>query len=534
MYAQDASVWFVPAGGTGRAVPYTSGAAPAVVIPEIKIVTGPTTGRLRLMQGFDRADGWNGVMVAFWLDARDAEGFALDIEGALDAEDLHVTLAYLGRGDSVSAEDKQKLSRLVADFAETAHAVEARVNGFGAFTGVGDDGEDAIFLTVDSPDLMDLRAELVGALEAAGLSPDNTHAFYPHITVAYGDVDEIELPKVKGRSITLREFTAAVGDVRERHTLAPAREGAVMELQTRNLATRLSSRASVDELLADLSLPVPVVASTEGEKPDGFDLRREDWDLRRYGIYGPILNNHSWWEPTLGKGRNLRFDDKGALRADSYFDRMDPFAVLQRGKLIQEMAAISVGWQSVREGQGYRNELYEYSVVSMPMDVNAQAAYDGRSAEYALAIRSMADVETVRAYQMRQNERDLGEVERLARQNRLLREATAEEVAAWLEGRAMADLDVIKVTWERLMANVQEELAEERDADLERGGEGFGDGASSGFAAGERGSDGDQDDEEERSADGDADDENDENSDSRGFDETEYARIIELLDKYTS
>lgn len=229
-----------------------------------------------------------------------------------------------------------------------------------------------------------------------------------------------------------------------------------MDLLKRDLETRISSRANVQELLTDITLPVPVVASTEGVKADGENLRAGDWDLTRYQRYSPILNNHNWFEPTIGRGEQLRFDEQGSLRADSVFDVQDPFAVLMRGKLIQRMAAVSVGWRGHKEGEKKRNELYEYSVVSMPLDIDAQAAFDGRSSEYAVAIRSMADVETVRAWQLRDNDRDLGDLERAAETNRLLRDATPEEIAAWLEGAPLESLDIIRSTWLRLTEYARE------------------------------------------------------------------------------
>jgi hypothetical protein len=133
---------------------------------------------------------------------------------------------------------------------------------------------------------------------------------------------------------------------------------------TRALPDTTEVRA--EDLLKDASLPVPFIASTEGIKSDGKDLRMSDWDLSGYNErYGPIFWVHDYMHPPLGTG-DARADDK--LRVDVTFDQDDPFAMLIRGKAIKGMMAGSVGWETTKDKV---NVLKEFSMVPMGLDPDA-------------------------------------------------------------------------------------------------------------------------------------------------------------------
>jgi hypothetical protein len=124
-------------------------------------------------------------------------------------------------------------------------------------------------------------------------------------------------------------------------------------------------------LLADPSLPVPFVASTEGVKRDGKNLRSGDWVLNRYVKYGPVLFGHDYNGTKalpIGLG-NARVEGR-ELRIDVTYDVEDPFAMRVRSKAIRGMMAGSVGWDR-RNG---KNELIEFSNVNVPIDPDALPA----------------------------------------------------------------------------------------------------------------------------------------------------------------
>jgi hypothetical protein len=126
-----------------------------------------------------------------------------------------------------------------------------------------------------------------------------------------------------------------------------------------------TSEVRAEDLLKDPSLPVPFIASTEGVKTDGKNLRAADWDLSAYERYGPILWVHDYIHPPLGTG-DARVENE--LKIDITFDRDDPFAMLIRGKAIKGMMGGSVGWEETKDG---RNILREFSMVPMGLDPDA-------------------------------------------------------------------------------------------------------------------------------------------------------------------
>lgn len=126
----------------------------------------------------------DGVMVALY--APDDVAFDHALDGGTPPQDMHVTLAYLGKVDDVP--DPGPLLDVVADYAAGHPPLDAQISGVGRFVG-GDDG-DVQYLSVDSPALPEFRAGLVAALEGAGASVSRAHGFTPHMTLAYLDPTE--------------------------------------------------------------------------------------------------------------------------------------------------------------------------------------------------------------------------------------------------------------------------------------------------------------------------------------------------------
>ena len=126
------------------------------------------------------------------------------------------------------------------------------------------------------------------------------------------------------------------------------------------------SETRAQELRDDISLPVPFIASTEGVKADGIDLRMGDWDLNEFGRYGPIMWVHDYWHPPVGTGQA---DAGEKLRIDVTFDQNDPFAMLIRSKSLNGMMAGSVGWETDKK-RG-KNILKEFSMVPLGLDPDA-------------------------------------------------------------------------------------------------------------------------------------------------------------------
>ncbi len=121
--------------------------------------------------------------------------------------------------------------------------------------------------------------------------------------------------------------------------------------------------------------PIPFVASTEGKKADGFDLKSDDWDLARYREYSPILFSHDYWgtRPPIGVGVADIVGDR--LLIGVYFDKEDEFAMTMHSKALRGMAAGSVGWDVVDD----QNQLLEFSMVPVPLDPKSLPLRQARS-----------------------------------------------------------------------------------------------------------------------------------------------------------
>ncbi len=111
------------------------------------------------------------------------------------AEDLHITLAFLGMNDRG---DPQSIDRAVAAvrlWALTVAPIEATLGGIGRFA-AGPAGEP-VYVPVDSPSITNTRPALVAFLRAAGFEVAKGHGFTPHLTLAYvqpGDATPAPVP----------------------------------------------------------------------------------------------------------------------------------------------------------------------------------------------------------------------------------------------------------------------------------------------------------------------------------------------------
>ena len=117
--------------------------------------------------------------------------------------------------------------------------------------------------------------------------------------------------------------------------------------------------------------PVRFVASSVERQSDGYALRVEDWDLRRWRLHPIILYSHELDRLPIGKGR--AFFDNRLLMVDVSYDLDDPFAVQVRSKALKGLVGASVSWNDRRDGGRTLHELIEISNVPVPLDPAALA-----------------------------------------------------------------------------------------------------------------------------------------------------------------
>ncbi|MCG3176913.1 MAG: hypothetical protein MOGMAGMI_01877 [Candidatus Omnitrophica bacterium] len=137
---------------------------------------------------------------------------------------------------------------------------------------------------------------------------------------------------------------------------------------------------------------LPFIASTEGVKGDGFDLRADSWELSRFRKNPLVLWSHDFFgeRPPIGKA-DARVDGK-VLRADITFDPDDEFAqMIERKYRGGFLNAVSVSWDPI-DG---KNHLLEISAVPIPMDPDALIERAKRGyAEIGKTLASLIDDET--------------------------------------------------------------------------------------------------------------------------------------------
>lgn len=106
--------------------------------------------------------------------------------GGEPADELHVTLLYLGDAAKLTEQDLNRVRAAAEKVANQHEPILAEIGGLGRFFTPDSDGNNAVIGLVDHPDLPAMRNELATNLE--GLYADN-HGFSPHMTLAYVPAD---------------------------------------------------------------------------------------------------------------------------------------------------------------------------------------------------------------------------------------------------------------------------------------------------------------------------------------------------------
>ena len=151
-----------------------------------------------------------GVMIALRIPIETAKDIA--VIGGEAPEQLHVTLAYLGRMSQVGPNG---LMAAAAAIGAVTHApiLRGHLSGLGRFAATeSSDGKDVLIRLVDVPGLTDLRARLVAALDQRGVNVSKAHDFTPHLTLAYLDPKAHAPRKVELRDVYFDAIELCVND----------------------------------------------------------------------------------------------------------------------------------------------------------------------------------------------------------------------------------------------------------------------------------------------------------------------------------
>jgi 2'-5' RNA ligase len=122
-------------------------------------------------------------MIALYPPPAAAEKLA--VADGLDADSMHVTIAYTGDAADVDPKALKAVAKALAD----RPPFTAAISGHARFTG----GEkDVIVALVDAPELETLRADARKALDEAGIAIPSEHGFTAHMSIRYCGQDDAD------------------------------------------------------------------------------------------------------------------------------------------------------------------------------------------------------------------------------------------------------------------------------------------------------------------------------------------------------
>lgn len=178
----------------------------------------------------------DGCMIALYPPQQLAEDLA--VPDGLDSADMHVTVAYLGDTADV---DRDKLLAAAQALAARKPA-EAVISGHARFTG---GKQDVIVALVDSPDLEDLRGDVLAALDERDVALPREHGYTPHLTITYIDRDAPSpVERLDSRPVAFSAVSAVYGTERTNFPFLAA-ETAPARTATENATIRLGNPQGV-------------------------------------------------------------------------------------------------------------------------------------------------------------------------------------------------------------------------------------------------------------------------------------------------
>jgi len=158
-----------------------------------------------------KSNNGNGVMVGFWFAPDIAKLLAVDV--GEDANQLHITLAYMGKLDEIEADKIPALENVLHSFGLNYAPVHGTLGGPIRFNASeASDGKDVCVASFQSKGIQDFRSQLCDWIKFAGLEPKNNFDYTPHCTLAYiAPEDPMPVQRVEPIDVTFNKITLVLG-----------------------------------------------------------------------------------------------------------------------------------------------------------------------------------------------------------------------------------------------------------------------------------------------------------------------------------
>jgi 2'-5' RNA ligase len=245
-------------------------------------------------------DQHDSIMIAFYLSPETAQQLA--IPGGEPAEELHCTLAYLGKVDDLRLgveHLKYNVGLFVSSRAPTYFS--GNIGGLGRFCpSKHSDGLSPIVALMNVHGLQAFRRNLKSALGSSGIWVANNYDYLPHITLAYVDPDApMPVQNIEPLPLTFDTLWLCIGDQRIPYPLGRlpdqtyhykfemiGKDGQVLARQTDDVVTwegfdRLISggtpHVQEEKNTQDTKESVETLPEDDGDLTEEEDLR-DDWE----------------------------------------------------------------------------------------------------------------------------------------------------------------------------------------------------------------------------------------------------------------
>lgn len=162
----------------------------------------------------------SGVMIAFMLPKAIASKLTMD-EGE-GAEELHVTVLYLGKAETIDDDKLDALKEKLEAFCAKYSPLEGSIGGYGRFpASESTEGRDVLIGLVDVPRLEALREQLIALVTKLGIAPVLNHGYTPHVTIAYVEptYNKEFAPLKTAIPLTIDSLTCSIGKDRVSYPL---------------------------------------------------------------------------------------------------------------------------------------------------------------------------------------------------------------------------------------------------------------------------------------------------------------------------